>query len=110
MPFFETTPTVFPRVIPPCGPLGDIPTFAFALADAVVAWTPPAGFPEMRDDHVVLQVFRPDPACGHEHMLHDHDDHVARVRVAARVYLADEFEDWWKVTLDRLHVVTGAVH
>ncbi|MBC8069810.1 MAG: hypothetical protein IAG13_15845 [Deltaproteobacteria bacterium] len=44
MPFFPIPPAVFPPVVPAAGPLGDVPLFAYACADVVVAWSPPDGF------------------------------------------------------------------
>jgi hypothetical protein len=64
VPFFESTPTVFPPVIPPCGPLGDVPAFAFAVGDAVVAWTPPDDFASRSAD--VNLSCRRVPPPGHE--------------------------------------------
>lgn len=64
MPFFESTPTVFPPVIPPCGPLGDIPAFAFAVGDAFLAWTPPDDFGSRLPDVILSCVRTPPP--GHE--------------------------------------------
>lgn len=41
MPIFDRVPECFPPVIEPVGWLGDVPAFAWAEGDAVVAWTPP---------------------------------------------------------------------
>ena len=69
MPFFESTPTVFPPLIPSCGPLGNVPRFAFAVEDCVVAWTPPDEFP-WRADNLHLNFRRRRPLNCESHWLH----------------------------------------
>ena len=52
MPFFDEKSDVFPPVVPPVGKLGDVPAFAQAVGEDVVAWNPPDGFRYREYDYI----------------------------------------------------------